>query len=53
MNFQMFKLDIEAGRGQPGEGRGREQSSARSLLLEGDGPARLQAPILPGVGVKN
>ncbi|CAI9155483.1 unnamed protein product, partial [Rangifer tarandus platyrhynchus] len=39
-----------AGREQPGEGRGRGQSSARSLLLEGDGPARLQAPTLPGVG---
>lgn len=37
------------GREQPGEGRGRGQSSKRSLL-EGDGPARLQAPTLPGVG---
>ena len=45
----IIKLE-SAGRGQPGEGRGRGQSSARSLLLEGDGPARLQAPTLPGVG---
>lgn len=36
------------GREQPGEGRGRGQSSERAPL-EGDGPARLQAPTLPGV----
>ena len=36
------------GREQPGEGRGRGQSSACSLL-KGDGPARLQAPTLPQV----
>lgn len=36
------------GREQPGEGRGRGQSSERALL-EGDGPARLQTPTLPGV----
>lgn len=34
---------------QPGEGRGRGQSSARSLL-EGNGPARLQSATFRGVG---
>lgn len=37
------------GREQPGEGRGRVQNSARSLL-EGDGPARLQSATFRGVG---